>query len=161
MEYRPEIQTSDSAEQLAELTYKILDSCHRKEEVRVKEYHLTQAEFRCLRLIHENESINSKIVAVRMGLSPSRCTRIINGLVVKGFVDRQEEPNDRRNMRLTLTPSGYEFLKYVHTQYIDLHKEVLSALNPQEKAGVLQAMVNLFSRIDNWLTAGHHESTVA
>ncbi|GMU85508.1 MAG: hypothetical protein AMXMBFR48_07500 [Ignavibacteriales bacterium] len=158
MEYSPEIETSDSAEQLAELTYKILDSYHRKEEVRVKEYHLTQAEFRCLRLIHENESINSKIVAVRMGLSPSRCTRIINGLVTKGFVDRQEEPNDRRNMKLSLSPSGYEFLKYVHTQYINLHREVLNELSPQERAKMLMAMLNLFSRIDNWLTAGLHES---
>lgn len=161
MEYKPEIQTSDSAEKLAELTYKILDSCHRKEEVRVKEYHLTQAEFRCLRLIHENETINSKVVAERMCLSPSRCTRIISGLVQKGFVDRQEEPNDRRNMRLSLTPSGYEFLKYVHIQYIDLHKEVLNSLSPQEKDGVIQAMFSLFSRIDNWLSSGRHESPAA
>jgi DNA-binding MarR family transcriptional regulator len=93
-----------------------------------------------------------------MGLSPSRCTRIINGLVTKGFVDRQEEPNDRRNMKLSLSPSGYEFLKYVHTQYINLHREVLNELSPQERAKMLMAMLNLFSRIDNWLTAGLHES---
>lgn len=161
MEHRPEIQTSDSAEKLAELTFKLLDSCHRKDEVRVKEYHLTQAEFRCLRLIHEKETINSKIVAERMGLSPSRCTRIINGLVVKGFIERQEEPNDRRNMRLSLTPAGYEFLRYVSTQYIDLHKEVLNVLSHQERTVVLQVMVNLFSRIDTWLSAGHHESPAA
>ncbi|MCK6615511.1 MAG: MarR family transcriptional regulator [Ignavibacteriaceae bacterium] len=161
MEVKPDTKSSEPAEQLAELTYKILDSCHRKEEMRVRQFHLTQAEFRCLRLIHVSQSINSKVVAERMCLSPSRCTRIINSLVQKGFVERHEEPNDRRNMRLSLTLDGDDFLKYIHHQYLDLHREVLSTLSPHERAGVLHAMVLLFSRIDTWLAEGKNQNTVS
>lgn len=77
------MELNQHAEQLANLTFSLLANCQEK-EVRLAEIHgLTQAEFRCLRLFNSEETVNNKKIAERMNLSPSRLTRIIDGLVKK------------------------------------------------------------------------------
>jgi len=77
------MELNHNAERLADLTFSLLANCQEK-EIRLAEIHsLTQAEFRCLRLFGSNESINNKAIAERMNLSPSRLTRIIDGLFKK------------------------------------------------------------------------------
>ena len=93
------METNQTAERLANLTFSLLANCQEK-EVRLAEiHHLTQAEFRCLRLFGTDESVNNKQIAERMNLSPSRLTRIIDGLVEKQYINREIDPNDR--IRLT------------------------------------------------------------
>ena len=97
------METNQTAERLANLTFSLLANCQEK-EVRLAEIHnLTQAEFRCLRLFGTDESVNNKQIAERMNLSPSRLTRIIDGLVEKEYINREIDPNDRRNMRVMLS----------------------------------------------------------
>ncbi len=77
------METNSTASRLANLTFSLLANCQEK-EVHLAELHgLTQAEFRCLRLFGTDESLNNKTIAERMNLSPSRLTRIIDGLVKK------------------------------------------------------------------------------
>jgi DNA-binding MarR family transcriptional regulator len=84
------------ANQLADLTFKLLANCQEKEARLAEQYGLTQAEFRCLRLFGSKESSNNKAIAERMNLSPSRLTRIIDGLVKKTICQG----------KLTLTTEG-------------------------------------------------------
>ena len=44
-----------------------------------------------------------------MNLSPSRLTRIIDGLVQKEYIIREIDPNDRRNMKVSLSSQGSAF----------------------------------------------------
>jgi DNA-binding MarR family transcriptional regulator len=53
-------------------------------------------------LFNTNEVVNNKLIAERMNLSPSRLTRIIDGLVQKGYITREINPSDRRNMKVAL-----------------------------------------------------------
>lgn len=139
------------AEKLAEMTTKLMENCLRKEEIRIKEFRLTQAEYRCIKLIHKNESINSKIISERMGLSASRLTRIIGGLVNKGYINRQEEPNDRRNLRLSLTDKALNFLSFMHAEYIKIHADVIGKLSSGEQTTVIVTVQQLVGQIENWL----------
>ncbi len=143
-----------TASQLSELTFKLLASCHEKEERLAKQYGLTQAEFRCLRQLHQKESINNKEIADRMNLSASRLTRIIDGLVVKGYVTREIEPNDRRNMRVYLSEKGGNLVQQLDSAYINVHAQILSDIDQNQHKPLISAMSHLLSALERWIARG-------
>ncbi len=143
-----------TASQLSELTFKLLASCHEKEERLAKQYGLTQAEFRCLRQLHQNESINNKEIADRMNLSASRLTRIIDGLVEKGYVSREIELNDRRNMRVFLSERGGNFVRQLDNAYINIHAQILGDIDQNQHKPLISAMSHLLSALERWIARG-------
>lgn len=149
---RTEIQIT--AAQLADLTFKLLASCHEKEERLARQYRLTQAEFRCLRHLHADENINNKEIAERMNLSASRLTRIIDGLVTKGYVMREIEPNDRRNMRVSLSDKGREFVNMLDEAYMNIHAEILQDIESVQHRPLINAMSHLLVALEKWIAKG-------
>lgn len=147
-------ELSKSASNLADLTFRLLTSCHEKEERIAKQHSLTQAEFRCLRQINEIENINNKEIAERMNLSASRLTRIIDGLVEKGFVVREIEPNDRRNMRLYLSENGKEFTRKLNEDYVNIHSQILGGIESGQHQPLITAMSGLLSAVEKWMAQG-------
>lgn len=140
-----------TAKNLADLTYNLLARCHEKEERLAKAHNLTQAEFRCLKSMHEGEIINNREIASRLRLSASRLTRIIDGLVQKGFVVREIDPQDRRNMRLYLSKKGIEFVKKMNDDYTAIHKEILENIQNDQHQTLINAMTDLLSALDKWI----------
>jgi DNA-binding MarR family transcriptional regulator len=142
---------NQNAESLANLTFVLLANCQEK-EVRLAEVHsLTQAEFRCLRLFGSDESINNKAIAERMNLSPSRLTRIIDGLVQKEYIIREIDPNDRRNMKVSLSKKGQLLVQQLNKAYIDIHKEILQDIDEDQHQPLITAMTHLLSALEKWI----------
>lgn len=139
------------AEKLANVTFNLLANCQEK-EVRLAELHgLTQAEFRCLRLFGTDESLNNKQIAERMNLSPSRLTRIIDGLVKKEYILREINPNDRRNMIVELSKKGQALVTQLNKAYINIHSEILEDIDPDQHLPLITAMNQLLSALEKWL----------
>ena len=145
------MELTNNAEQLANLTFSLLANCQEK-EIRLAEVHsLTQAEFRCLRLFGSDESINNKAIAERMNLSPSRLTRIIDGLVQKEYIIREIDPNDRRNMRVCLSHKGRVLVHQLNKAYIEIHKEILQDIDEDQHRPLITAMTHLLSALEKWI----------
>jgi DNA-binding MarR family transcriptional regulator len=145
------MDTNQTAERLANLTFSLLANCQEK-EVRLAEVHgLTQSEFRCLRLFGTDESLNNKQIAERMNLSPSRLTRIIDGLVNKEYINREIDPNDRRNMRVTLSRRGKLLVNQLNKAYVDIHYEILQDIEKSQHEPLIIAMEHLLIALENWL----------
>ncbi len=140
-----------TATELADLTFKLLANCQEKEMRLAEQYKLTQAEFRCLRLFGTEETLNNKQIAERMNLSPSRLTRIIDGLVTKGYVIREIEPNDRRNMRVALSKQGVLIVQQLNNAYVRIHKEILNDIEKSQHTPLINAMTNLLSALEKWI----------
>jgi DNA-binding MarR family transcriptional regulator len=83
------MSTNQTAERLADLTFILLQRCQEKEAWLAEEHGLFQSEFRCLRLFGSDESLNNKQLAKRMNLSESRLTRLIDGLIGRGYMQRE------------------------------------------------------------------------
>jgi DNA-binding MarR family transcriptional regulator len=141
-----------TAAQLADLTFKLLSRCLAKEEHVAKQHGLTQAEFRCLRQLNTNESINNKEIAERMNLSASRLTRIIDGLVAKGYVNREIEPNDRRNMRVYLTQQGVAFVEKLDFAYTQMHEQILCDIESGQHKPLINAMTHMLSALERLMS---------
>lgn len=145
------MELDKNAEQLANLTFNLLANCQEKETRLAEIHNLTQAEFRCLRLFGSDESINNKAIAERMNLSPSRLTRIIDGLVGKEYIVREIDPNDRRNMRVSLSKRGQLLVQQLNRSYIDIHKEILQDISEDQHKPLIDAMTHLLSALEKWL----------
>ena len=66
-------------------------------------------------------------LAEAIGRSPSATSRLVDGLVRRRLVERQEEPEDRRQRTLRLTPRGHAILRVVDRARAD---QVLRAVRP-------------------------------
>lgn len=145
------MDSNSTATRLANLTFNLLANCQEK-EVHLAELHgLTQAEFRCLRLFGSDESLNNKTIAERMNLSPSRLTRIIDGLVKKGYIRREIDSNDRRNMKVNLSSRGKSLVLQLNKAYIDIHYEILQDIDPSQHEQLITAMTHLLEALEKWL----------
>ena len=140
-----------NAAKLADLTFKLLANCQEKEARLAEKYGLTQSEFRCLRLFNKNDVLNNKQIAERMNLSPSRLTRIIDGLVAKNYIIRQIEPSDRRNMKVELSKRGKVIVQKLNDAYVKIHQEILEDINKSQHKPLISAMENLLVALQKWI----------
>jgi DNA-binding MarR family transcriptional regulator len=63
-------------------------------------------------------------------MSSSKASRIVDKLKTKGFVERHECPNDRRNVDLLITEKGLELLKsldHVDEEFKNTFKSISAA----------------------------------
>jgi DNA-binding MarR family transcriptional regulator len=140
-----------TAKKLADLTFTLLANCQQKEEKLADVHGLTQAEFRCLRLFTTDEVVNNKHIANRMNLSPSRLTRIIDGLVKKEYIIREINLSDRRNMKVSLSPKGVILVQQLNKAYINIHREILQDIDESQHKSLISAMTQLLSALEKWI----------
>jgi len=142
---------NQTAEHLANLTFSLLAGCQEKEAWLAEQHGLFQAEFKCLRQFGSKESLNNTQISKRMNLSPSRLTRIIDGLVKKGYMQREIDPSDRRNMIVTLSRRGKIFTNKLNRAFIEVHEEILQDIEATQHEPLIIAMEHLLSAIEKWL----------
>jgi DNA-binding MarR family transcriptional regulator len=72
---------------------------------------VTLPQLRVLVMIASRGPQNLASVAQALGVHPSNATRRCDKLVEAGLIDRSDDPADRRNLILQLTPSGRELVQ--------------------------------------------------
>ncbi|NNG26991.1 MAG: MarR family transcriptional regulator [Ignavibacteriaceae bacterium] len=145
------MSTNQTAERLASLIFNLLPRCQEKELWLAEEHGLFLAEFKCLRLFGSDDNLNNKEIAKRMNLSPSRLTRIIDGLVQKGYMQREIDQKDRRNMKVSLSRRGKSLTSKLDKAFVNLHSEILQDIDSSQHESLIVAMENLYLAIEKWL----------
>jgi DNA-binding MarR family transcriptional regulator len=138
------------AEQLAELTLSLLEHCQTRVGGLAGALHLTVAEFRTLRSFGNDQALEAGTLASRVGLSPSRLTRILDSLVEHGYIVRRSEPLDRRIVRATLTAKGLRMRTRLREELTRTHAEILRLLPEGGAASVLLALQKLNEAMAEW-----------
>lgn len=67
---------------------------------------VTLPQLRVLVMVSSRGPLNLGAVAAGLGVHPSNATRTVDRLVVAGLLNRTDDPTDRRNLVLELTPDG-------------------------------------------------------
>ncbi len=70
-------------------------------------------QFRVLVIIASKAPVNLGQVADGLGVHPSNATRTVDKLVTAGFVERADDPADRRYLVLNLTSAGHDVVERV------------------------------------------------
>lgn len=72
---------------------------------------VTLSQFRALALLEGAGGMRSSDLADALDVSPSTATRMCDRLVRAGLIDRVTPEDDRRQVRLTLTPTGTKLVR--------------------------------------------------
>jgi DNA-binding MarR family transcriptional regulator len=81
-----------------------------------------------------------KGLAEAMKVSLPAMSRAVDGLYVRGFVDRCEDPEDRRMKRIALTDSGRAVTSTLNEARLDGLREFLTSLDEHETQALAQAL---------------------
>lgn len=82
-------------------------------------------------------------LAERLGRSTSVTSRMVDHLVTRGWVDRTEDPTDRRAKRLAITGTGQEFLRNFEGIRAEAQRDVTGYLTDDEQRIVAEGMALL------------------
>jgi DNA-binding MarR family transcriptional regulator len=66
----------------------------------------TLPQLRVLAMVSNRGPLNLGAVATGLGVHPSNATRAVDRMVGAGLLSRSDDPTDRRNLVLELTPAG-------------------------------------------------------
>jgi len=90
------------------------------------------AEYRAVIEIDTTERITCNVLSKKMGLSPSRGSRIIDGLVRKKYLVRMTNLEDRRSFVLSLSPKGTKIKEQIKRERNNCEKRIREKLSTKE-----------------------------
>ena len=112
--------------------FQLKKKCLIEEHLIGKEVGLLPSEIHCVEAISSGENISGHILSERMGLSPSRGSRVIDGLIDKGLLTRNVDPEDRRYCAISLTTKGKTVRSSVERAKKTCEQKITSRMDSKE-----------------------------
>jgi DNA-binding MarR family transcriptional regulator len=98
--------------------------------------HASLSEVMALGELADVEAMSQHELARLLGLEKSTVSRLVAGLVDRGWVSRERNPDNRRLYRLQLTHDGQAAAKQIGKELHAQHTRLLSGLTPAERQGL-------------------------
>ncbi len=96
----------------------------------------------------EQSTISMNELSQTMGLANSTMTRMVDTLVAKGLVYRQQDYEDRRVVRVALTAQGQELQRTLEEARQAMMGEILSDIQEEDWPGIIQTLAKLNAAVD-------------
>lgn len=83
-----------------------------------------------------------------LGLEKSTVSRLVDGMVQKGWVEKGRDPDNRRYQKLVLTPTGRRAAEQIMRAMRERHSRWIAGLTPEERDALtigLTALVRAMS----------------
>jgi len=132
---------------IIDLIFQLKTACLAREETIRKKLDLTPAEFRGILVLIPGAAIPCNIVSKKMGLSKSRCSRVIEKMMRNGYMKEALNNGDQRIMKVTLTTKGIKAQTKIHNMLQDCESSILKRMSKSE----LNAFENAMTKISDIL----------
>lgn len=109
-------------------------------------FDLTRHEWRVLAALGINRQMAAKDIADYSSLDKMSVSRAVTALETKAYLTREEDPADRRNKILRLTPAGRALYQKIVPLARARERHLLDALTAAERATLDVAMKKLLAR---------------
>lgn len=150
----PPVAADPTIERLGRLMPLFMDLINRRsagETMQImSECGLTLPQMVALHTLRHHRELSVQGVQEALRLSASASSALIDKLVEKGFVDRRENPVDRRQKQLHLTPAGEELLERMARSRAQEFTAAVQVIDPELRV----QLVNLFERVIEQLRQG-------
>ncbi len=100
----------------------------------------TPSEFKGLQCLISNEGMSALEFADKIGLSPSRSSRIIDKMMDEGLVETVRSKHDRRKVELYVTEKGAESEKEVALISQDLVQKIEEKYGPEKVQTISESL---------------------
>jgi MarR family transcriptional regulator, organic hydroperoxide resistance regulator len=114
------------------MVYEMKKKCARIDQQLMEELKLSQSELLFFSALNNCQGISSPELAKNMGLSFSRISRVVDKLVVNGYLDRNTDSKDRRAITLCLTPKGKMIRNKIDEVRNDCESRLIGAISSAE-----------------------------
>ncbi len=101
-------------------------------------------EYTVLQLLDMNPGLKQGTVARTLNIKPAHMTKLVQRLVRIGYLKRSIPLEDRRSVRLNLTPAGRAHVERYHEQFLAVHRAERIGLTDEE----LATLVSLLKKLD-------------
>jgi DNA-binding MarR family transcriptional regulator len=98
-----------------------------------------------------NRGIGVRDLGHRLGVSKQAVSQLIDTLVVRGYLERRVDPDDRRRMTIELTERGRAAAEIVRDGVESVDDELVSMLSSEQLAGLvagLEALCAIRDRVE-------------
>ena len=101
---------------------------------------LSMQQFRAMKIIGRHEGASLSEVSEHLGSTLSAASKLVDGLVERGYIHRETAEDDRRRLILAITEAGEHAMGSVDLEVQSFIAEKLASLSPNERAIVNLAM---------------------
>lgn len=123
------------------IVYQMKKKCAHIDQKLMDELGITQSELLFFSSLDECTAVNSNELSRTMGLSPSRISRVVDKLVISGYLDRNTDLSDRRAITLCLTDKGKKIKDKIDKERQFCENQVLKVL-PNEEVEKFREIIN-------------------
>ncbi len=109
---------------------------------------MSVAQFRALVQIRRNPGSGLSEIADHLGTSVPAASELISRLVREDLVRRETDPDERRRIRLTLSPDGAGQLDLAQQAAMTWLRSLVSGLPPARQRAIVQALADLRSLVE-------------
>ena len=104
---------------------------------------LTIAQFRCLKMVQRNAAVSLGDLADANGVSAPAMSKMVDGLVESGLLERRPASDDRRRLELTVTAAGRRKTDAIADRLKSTLADRLSSLSAAELSALERALATL------------------
>jgi DNA-binding MarR family transcriptional regulator len=111
---------------------------------------ISPMQIRSMVLLREKGSITMTELANEMLIAKPQLTPIIDKLIDSDLVERKNEKDDRRIIKISLTPSGHELLQEHKAEMIEMLKKKIDFFDIKDLAALdkaLDQVINIINKL--------------
>jgi DNA-binding MarR family transcriptional regulator len=145
--------TSDldrEAERLHSLTKELLRRYQFRDWNQICCYGISISQCHILDTLAEEGDLTMQQLARRMFKSVSTMTRVVAQLVRRGYVKRRQDSEDRRAVRVCITPQGKAIVAAINRDLVATQKAILQEIPAQERTGAFRVLEALTTGARRW-----------
>jgi DNA-binding MarR family transcriptional regulator len=113
-----------------------------------KGFNITVDQWVLLQELNQNDGQGQIALANSTFKDAPTITRIIDLLCQKGYVERINNPDDRRRFKICLTESGHNLVADVGPHILDFRKKAYAGLNQTQLANLKQSLNHIFDNLN-------------
>lgn len=104
---------------------------------------LSMPQFSILMQLHHKGSFGMSQISEKFDITAAAASQLTEKLVQGGYIERAEDPNDRRAKLIQLTPKGMDLIEAGIKERYRWMDEITSKLTAEEKGKVTEALTIL------------------
>lgn len=108
--------------------------------VKLSDYDITPSQYAVLRCLWEKEDMTPKQISERLFLENSTISGVLDRMQKKGLVERLVNPEDRREIRVTVTEKGKELEQPIQEIIEEVNHTVLKGFSEEEIAFLKESL---------------------
>lgn len=101
-------------------------------EKRLREFDLTFGEQIIIIFLSKNENVNQESISKRYMIDKGMVAKTLTRLEDKGFIKREQNPNNKRENIISLTEKSAYIMKYINTIFDDWNKILYGEMSKED-----------------------------